>query len=130
MKRPTMLFKALLAQASLELCLSTERDFATIRSRFEHEGFSFLTITLPRLSDSLEQGLESGRFTLPLGFRRGRGRLPALLQGFFNRVFDEGGTLLANACEESILWIRQISRFYKKPHVLFARARARSDSKV
>jgi len=115
MKRPTMLFKALLAQASMESCLSTERDFVTIQSRFEHEGLSFLTITLPRLCDSLEEGLETGRFTLPLGFRRGRGRLPALLQGFFNRVFDEGGTLLDTACGESILWIRQITRFYKKP---------------
>lgn len=115
MNRPTMLFQALLAQASMELDLSTERDFVTLRSRFEHEGLSFLTITLPRLSDALEQGIETGWFTLPLGFRRGKGSLPVFLQGFFNRVFNLDGSLLQTACGESIMWIRQITRFYKKP---------------
>lgn len=114
MKRPTMLYKALLAQASSDLGVSTERDFVNIRSRFEHEGLSFLTITLPRLSDALEEGLESGRLTVPAGFRRA-GSLPALLQGFFRRVFDKSGVLLSEACAESILWIRQLARFYKKP---------------
>lgn len=123
MKRPTMLFQALLAQASIELGVSTERDLRTIEDRFEHEGLSFLTITLPRLSDALERGIESGRFTLPLGFAKWKGRLPALLRGFFNRVFDEGGFLLSCPCEESILWIRQIARFFKKPKLSCSPAR-------
>ncbi len=125
MKRPTMLFQALLAQASMELGLSTERDFVTLRNRFEHEGLSFLTITLPRLSDALEEGIETGWFSLPFGFRKGRGRLPAFMQGFFNRVFDEGGSLLQNACGESIYWIRQVTRFFKKPKLSCSPARER-----
>jgi len=119
MKRPTMLYQGLLAQASLDLEVSTERDFAYLQSRLEHEGLSFLTITLPVLSDSLESGLETGRFTLPNGFkpfRRG-GTLPAFLQGLFKRVFQLDGNLLVNPCGESIYWIRQISRFFKKPKI-------------
>lgn len=109
-----MLFQALLVQASMELGISTERDARVIAHRFEYEGLSFLTITLPKLSDCLENGLEVGRLTCPSGFRR-RGSLPALLQGFFRRVFDLGGTLLDEPCADSIAWIRQIARFFKKP---------------
>ncbi len=125
MNRPTMLFQALLTQVSMELGVSTERDFAVLRNRFEHEGLSFLTITLPKLCDSLEEGLEVGRFTLPNGFKpfRRNGTLPAFLQGLFNRVFDEGGNLLDEACAESILWIRQVTRFFKKPKLLCSPAR-------
>ncbi len=113
MKRPTMLVEAILAQASLDLDLSVERDVVTLRRRIEHEGFSFLTIILPMLSDSLEQGLEHGLFSCPTNFRR-RGRLPVFLQGFFKRVFDLDGNLLDDACPISVFYIRQICRFFKK----------------
>lgn len=113
MKRPTMLYKALLAQASLDLDLSVERDVATLQHRFEHEGLSFLTITLPKLSDALEQGLESGRFTCPTDFSR-HGSLPRFLGGFFNRVFERSGKLRLDVPADVIYYIRQICRFFKK----------------
>lgn len=116
MKRPTMLVKAILADASLDLDLSVERDFVTIRNRCEHEGFSFLTITLPVLSDALERGLEEGTFTCPTSFSR-HGKLPRFLGGFFQRVFDSDGRLLPDACPYSVKWIRQICRFFKKPKI-------------
>nr|UJQ85731.1 MAG: hypothetical protein 3 [Leviviridae sp.] len=119
MKRPTMLYQAMFRQLNIDLEVSTERDFAYLQSRLEHEGISFLTITLPVLSDSLESGLETGRFALPIGFkpiRRG-GTLPAFMQGLFKRVFQLDGKLLDCPCSESIYWIRQISRFYKKPKI-------------
>jgi len=120
-----MLYQAMLAQASIDLEVSTERDNVEIRHRIEHEGLSFLTITLPTLSDSLESGLEAGRFTLPLGFKpyRRKGTLPALLQGLFKRVFDLDGKLLDRVCAESIYWIRQICRFFKKPKIPCSPAR-------
>ncbi len=119
MKRPTMLYQAMLRQLSIDLEVSTERDYEYIRSRFEHEGISFLTITLPSLSDSLESGLENGRLTLPPGFkpRNRNGTLPAFLQGLFRRVFELDGSLLPRPCPQSIYWIRQISRFFKKPKI-------------
>ncbi len=113
MKLPTMLIKALLQQAALDLDLSVERDIEVIRRRIEHEGLSFITITLPKLSDSLERGLEQGLLMCPDGFVRHRS-LPRLLGGFFRRVFEKDGRLLPHPCVESIDWIRQICRFFKK----------------
>ena len=112
-KLPTTLIKALLRQAALDLDLSVERDIEVIRRRIEHEGLSFITITLPKLSDSLEKGLESGLLICPDGFTRHRS-LPRLLGGFFRRVFEKDGRLLPHPCVESIAWIRQICRFFKK----------------
>lgn len=113
MKRPTMLVEVLLTEIGRILDLSVERDIVAIRYRTEHEGLSFLTITLPKLSDSLERGLEDGLLSCPTDFRR-RGRLPLLLGGFFSRVFHRSGKLRQDADVECIRAIRQICRFFKK----------------
>ena len=113
MKRPTMLVKAILRQLSLDLDLSVERDVQTIERRCKHEGLSFLTITLPLLSDALERGLEVGTFTCPDNFSR-HGSLPRFLGGFFKRVFTKDGRLCDEPCPYTIAGIRQICRFFKK----------------
>ena len=113
MKRPTMLVQAILRQLSLDLDLSVERDLARIQDRCEHEGLSFLTITLPQLSDALERGLEAGTFTCPSAFAR-HGSLPRFLGGFFKRVFMSDGRLLDDPCPYAIAGIRQVCRFFKK----------------
>jgi hypothetical protein len=112
-KRPTMLVQAVLRQLSMDLDLSVERDLQRIADRCEHEGFSFLTITLPMLSDSLERGLEAGTFTCPSAFAR-QGSLPRFLGGFFKRVFHKDGRLLDEPCPHTIAGIRQVCRFFKK----------------
>lgn len=117
MKRPTMLLTSLLLDAGLQVGLSTARDAEEIRHRLKHEGLPFAAITLPILSDFLERGLESGRLAPELGrsFRfQNRRRLPQFLGGFFRRVFDDNGYLLADPDADSILAIRQVSRAYKK----------------
>lgn len=124
MKRPTMLVKALLQQAALDLDLSVERDVRCIERRGQHEGFSFFAITLPRLSDALERGIEDGMLTCPTNFS-GHGSLPRFLGGFFKRVFDRNGKLLDEPCPETIYWIRQICRFFKKPKIGCSPARER-----
>nr|UJQ85862.1 MAG: hypothetical protein 3 [Leviviridae sp.] len=108
-----MLVKAVLQQAALDLDLSVERDCQRIDSRCEHEGLSFLTITLPLLSDALERGLESETFTCPTQFSR-HGSLPRFLGGFFKRVFTYDGRLLPDPCPDTVFYIRQICRFFKK----------------
>lgn len=113
MKRPTMLVEALLHQAALDLDLSVERDIERIRCRCKHEGLSFLTITLPMLSDALERGIEDGTFTCPVAFSR-HGSLPRFMGGFFKRVFTKDGRLLPDPCPNVIYYIRQIARFFKK----------------
>ena len=113
MKRPTMLAKALLEQFGRDLGLSVERDVATLQRRCEHEGLSFLTITLPVLSDALERGLEDGLLTVPTDFCR-TGRLPRFMGGFFSRVFARTGEVLPECDVEAIFAIRQVCRFFKK----------------
>lgn len=113
MKRPTMLAVALLKQFGRDLGLSVERDVATLRRRCEHEGLSYLTLTLPKLSDALEQGIEHGLLTVPTDFSR-TGRLPRFMGGFFSRVFARTGELLPDVDVEALYAIRQICRFFKK----------------
>jgi len=108
-----MLVEALLKQLGRDLDLSVERDIATLRRRCEHEGLSFLTITLPALSDSLERGLEDGLLTVPSSFSR-TGSLPRFLGGFFSRVFARTGEPLQDIDADSVFAIRQICRFFKK----------------
>ncbi len=113
MKRPTTLVKAMLKQLSMDLDLSVERDLQRVEDRCEHEGLSFLTITLPHLSDALERGIEGGTFTCPSSFSR-HGSLPRFMGGFFKRVFNMDGRLLDEPCPYTIAGIRQVCRFFKK----------------
>lgn len=117
MNRPTMLLTALLADAGRAVGVSTARDVQTIEHRIKHEGFSFLTITLPVLSDYLERGLETGYLSYDLGryFRfQSHRSLPRFLGGFFRYVFNDAGIVLANPDPNAILAIRQVSRCFKK----------------
>lgn len=118
MKIPTTFLDRLLRNEALQVSVAVERDSEEIRNRFEHEGMSFLTITLPVLDEALVQGLTEGRITPHLfkGFkplRRG-GKLPALLSGFFMRVFELDGSLMDEPCIASIRAIRQVTRAFKK----------------
>lgn len=118
MKIPIELTHQVLLDAGLMVSLAIERDFEEIRSRFEHEGMSFLTITLPTLCDTLDQGLARGRITPSdfLGFRPWRrgGKLPALMSRFFMRVFYTDGSLRERPCIDSIEAMRQVFRLFKK----------------
>lgn len=114
MKRPTMLVEALLHQAERDLDLSVERDVGTMRHRCKHEGFAFLSQTLPQLSSALEQGIEAGSFKCPSSFSRHRS-LPRFMGGFFKRVFTSNGELREDACPYAIKAIRGICNFFKKP---------------
>lgn len=122
MERPAMLLEAVLHQCSIDLDLSVERDVKQIRHRYEHEGFSFLALTLPKLSDALLKGIESGHFSCPTDFCS-HGRLPRLLGGFFKCVFDSDGVLLQDANPDCIEAIRSICDFWKKPEVPCSQAR-------
>lgn len=94
------------------LChVSTTRDFKTVSRRLEHEGLSFLTITLPDFGKDFEKSLDKGRIAddqFP-GFSR-HGGLPRFLGGFLQQVFDlKTGFLLDDPCKDSIFAIRQLT---------------------
>lgn len=94
-----------------EMCsIDVRRDIKTIISRYEHEGKSFLTLTLPKFCDDFFSYTEfHDDSTLFAGWRK-RGCLPAFLQGFTSqcsRTSPKGGIYYEA--------IRQIGFFFKKP---------------
>nr|UJQ84947.1 MAG: hypothetical protein 3 [Leviviridae sp.] len=118
MKRPTMLLWRVLLDVRLQSLDTIELDYKEICNRYESEGMSFLTITLPRLDDALLSGLARGHLTRSdfIGFKpykRG-GSLPALLQGFFRCIFHIDGSLLDEPDVRAIFAIRQVTRLFKK----------------
>jgi hypothetical protein len=129
MKIPTMLLDRVLLDEGLQISVTVERDSQEIASRFEHEGMSFLTITLPSLCDALDQGLAHGRISPSMfngfkPFKRG-GKLPALLSGFFMRVFNLDGSLKETPCIASIGAIRLVTRLFKKVELPCSSARVK-----
>ncbi len=99
------------------LCLtSTTLDLKTIQSRVDHEGLSFLTITLPGFGKDFEKSLDRGQvgpdvFT---GFAR-RGQLPVLFGGLLDQVFDRSsGRLLEHVSIDAIACLRQVTLMFGK----------------
>jgi len=95
---------------------STTMDIKTVHSRSEHEGLSFLTITLPAFGKDFQKSLDQGLVDRKSfqGFSWTAG-LPRFLGGFLDQVFDRGsGVLLNDPNVEAILAIRQLSLLYSK----------------
>lgn len=116
MKSLMLFWSVVLEEFGNRCCTSTSRDLQTASVRFEHEGLSFLTITLPAYAKDFEKSLELGRVdpSLFCGFRK-RGGLPLFLGGFQDRVFDRGtGCLLQDPDVDSILAIRQLTLMFGK----------------
>jgi len=130
MKRPTTLLHRVLLDEGLQVGLTIERDVQEIERRYKHEGLSFLTITLPLLDDVLLKGLSQGRIVVSdfQGFkpRKRNESLPALLSGFFMRVFASDGHLLDDPCIDSIRAIHMITRAFKKLEMPCSSARIRA----
>jgi hypothetical protein len=106
-----------LADESASLCCtSATRDINTVASRVEHEGLSFLTITLPDLGKATQKWLDQGKAGTHPAFTSERGgSFPRFLGGFFNRVFDRSsGLLLDEPCIESVLALRQLTLMFGK----------------
>jgi hypothetical protein len=102
--------------------VSDLRDLKTIRSRVEHEGVSFLTITLPTFCKSVERCLTVG-YIDPTWFRGFplHGAIPVFLQGMLGRVFDrENGRIYDEStidyCDHAAYLdsLRQICLAFKK----------------
>jgi hypothetical protein len=116
MKSLTAFLQVLLDELGERCHTSTSRDFKTVTARIDHEGVSFLTITLPSFGKGLEKALSRGKVAHDdfNGFRW-VGGLPAFLQGFLELVFDrETGVLLDDPSWEAIFAIRQISSAFAK----------------
>lgn len=118
MKSPIVLLEGLLADASRLMpgVKGLDRDIITIKSRFEHEGYGFLTIALPSLCDALDRGLALGKFACPTGFSKTRGgAIPRIFSGMLCKVFAaDTGLLVQSPDSHSVKMLREILRLFKK----------------
>jgi len=116
MKSLMLLWQKVADELATMCCTSTTLDLRTIKRRVEHEGISFLTITLPSFCEGLQKGLSRGYVSHDLftGFRW-RGGLPELFQGFLGQVFDrETGRLVDEPSIEAIFAVRQLTLMFQK----------------
>lgn len=111
-----------LATTLLEECgvlcgVDTTRDVKTVTDRFEDEGLSFLTITLPAFAKDFERSLALGRIDDAgfQSFRKGPGGLPRFMGGFLHLIFDQNtGTLLDEPSIDAIFFVRQVTLAFGK----------------
>jgi len=116
MKSLTLLWQEVAYELATWCCTSTTRDYKTVLSRVEHEGMSFLTITLPGFCTDFQKSLAVGHVDRNLfqGFAF-TGSLPRFLGGFFDLVFDRGtGLLLDKPSIDAIYSIRQLTLMFGK----------------
>ena len=116
MKSLMRLLECVLEDSSIWCGTSTTRDFNTISRRVDHEGISFLTITLPVFGQDFERSLELGHVD-PTGFRSfaKSAALPHLFKGLLGLVFcTSTGVLRDVPSIDAIYAIRQICYLAKK----------------
>jgi hypothetical protein len=97
-----------------------DRDIETIKRRFENEGYGFLAVALPALGQAFVQGLSSGKFTCPIGFKRLKGgAIPRFLSGMLREVFDPVSGQLKETPDQGVLTdLRQVCQFFKKTRLM------------
>jgi len=117
MKSLMSLWAAMADDLAIACCTSATSDIKTVRSRFEHEGLSVLTITLPDYGKSIQKWIDLGQVGINSSFaskRRGRG-LPVFLQGFLCQVFDrDSGALLDIPSIDAVFALRQLTLSFAK----------------
>ncbi len=116
MKSLIALLQVVLIDLGTRCGTSTTRDFKTVTSRIEHEGVSFLTITLSNFGAELQKALDQGYVAhdqFP-GYAR-TGGLPRFLGGFLELVFDRtSGRLLNVPSIDAIFALRQFTLMWSK----------------
>jgi len=116
MKSLMSLLQYVLKDLGTWCCASTDRDLKTITVRVEHEGLSFLTITLADFGKELQKALDQGHVgpNQFASFSRAGG-LPRFLGGFLDQVFDRSdGRLLEDPSVTCIWALRQFTLMWSK----------------
>jgi len=124
-KSPMPLLLSVLDDLGTMCHTSTIRDEQTLAERVEHEGLSFLTITLPQFGKDFEKSLDLGAVGSNqfAGFRR-TGGLPRFLRGFLCHVFDSStGKLLSEPSTVHIWAVRQLTLMFAKIDLMCTDAR-------
>nr|QDH88078.1 MAG: RNA-dependent RNA polymerase [Leviviridae sp.] len=117
MKSLVELLEHLLHDCGRKSAASVLRDVETLRERVEHEGDSFITISLPSFCRDFERSLDERRVSPGsfASFKKKKGsKIPAFLQGFLSHVFGSDGALLPKPRVDCIRSVRQVCLFGKK----------------
>lgn len=95
--------------------IECRRDICTLVRRYEAEGMSFLTKTLPRLGKALDKALSTGAPLQFSSFAKRKGtQLPILYWWLFSEVFDSSGRERSDACPWALKRLRQLLLVYYK----------------
>jgi len=120
MKSLMSLWSCVAHEMATRCCTSATLDVKYVQRRIEHEGLSFLAITLADLGKAIQKWLDQG-FVVPSdcpAFAKAPGRrtgLPEFLQGFLGRVFDPcSGALLAEPDIDAIEAVLQLTLMFSK----------------
>jgi len=116
MKSLVELLESLLQDCGSKCAVDSTRDVQTLRRRVEHEGDSFITITLPSFSKEFERALEEGGMAPGSfsSFGKKRSGVPTWMSGFMCHVFDSDSSLVEFPRVDCIRAIRQVCLFGKK----------------
>jgi len=129
-----VLISKMLADAGIMCSTSIDRDLLTLESRYQNEGLSFLTITLPTFAKGFERSLELGRLDpslFPSFSKVHNGQIPKFLSGIVSRVFDvSDGTILQEPSVEAIDGVRQVCLSLQKLKMECTDARKRKATKA
>jgi len=128
MKSLTSLWNVLANEFARRCSTSTTLDIKTVQCRCEHEGISFLTITLPSFGKDFQYCLDQGMIVPEafLSFRKSGSCLPSFLRGFMEQVFHlDSGILKEDPDIESIQAIRQLTLVFSKIEIPCTPARER-----
>ena len=91
MKSMVRIAVGLLEELGGKYGVRTDRDVETLTSRFDAEGLSFLTITLPNMEKELTRSVSSGVISHNLLALMGSaGGAPRFLGGFLEKIFFDG----------------------------------------
>jgi len=125
MKRLISLLQYVLEDSGTWCRTSTTRDLKEIKRRVEHEGISFLTISLTNFGKDFEKSLDQGYVdpSLFFGFKR-RGVTPLFLGGFLDHVFDRDTGVLLDFSEMQINTVHDVSLLNEKEHLFINSIRA------
>lgn len=118
MKSLISLWSCIAHEMAMRCCTSATLDVKTVESRTEHEGLSFLAITLADFGKAIQKWLDQG-FVVPSdcpSFKKDRlTGLPVFLRGFLGRVFDPcSGALLDEPDVEAIFALRELTLMFSK----------------
>jgi hypothetical protein len=115
-KSPMQLWTSVAKELATWCNASATLDIKYVERRSEHEGLSFLTISLPTFGKDFQKSLDLGFVGRNLfqGFPWQAG-LPRFLGGFLDLVFDRSSGLLKDEPDiDAILAVRQLTLMFSK----------------